>query len=158
LQQLLREQVSIRDMGTILETLVEVAPQNKHLPHLVEAVRQALGRRLVQPLLDADGTLRVLVMEPSIEDELAATFNPEGALRLLGEGRGHSTPLLKRIADSLKQLIGPQTSSALPVLLCQSPARYYLRRWLEPVMPRITVISPTEIPPDVRLRSMGEVR
>jgi flagellar biosynthesis protein FlhA len=44
------------------------------------------------------------------------------------------------------------------VLLCPSPARFYLRRWLEPVLPRVTVLSPAEIPPDVRVRSVGVVR
>src|SRR6202030_396721 len=53
LQQLLREQVSIRDMGAILEVLVEAAPVSKNLVSLVEGVRQALGRSLVYPLLDA---------------------------------------------------------------------------------------------------------
>ncbi len=76
LQQLLREQVSIRDLGTILEVLVETAGQNKTLPHLVEMVRQALGRRIVQPLLDADGSLRVLLLEPSLEEELLGAFEP----------------------------------------------------------------------------------
>ncbi|MBT9330303.1 flagellar biosynthesis protein FlhA [Paracidobacterium acidisoli] len=158
LQQLLREQVSIRDLGTILETLVEAAPQNRSLAYLVEATRQALGRRVVQPLLDGDGTLRVVVLDPAIEEELAAACHPEGAARLSADTRGPSTPVIRRIADSLKQLIGSGTSSARPVLLCQSPARYYLRRWLEPVMPKISVLSPAEISPEVRLRSIGVVR
>ena len=52
LQQLLREQVSIRDLGTILETLVETAATNKNPVILVEAARHALGRALIRPLLD----------------------------------------------------------------------------------------------------------
>jgi flagellar biosynthesis protein FlhA len=158
LQQLLRERVSIRDLGTILEALVDAAGVSKALPVLVETVRQALGRRVVQPLLDADGSLRVLVLEPGVEEELIASLQPESVVRMLSDGRGFSTPPLRRIADSLKQLIGPPSSSAHPVLLCQSPARYHLRRWLEAVVPRITVIAPAEIPPDVPLRSMGVVR
>ena len=158
LQQLLREQVSIRDLGTILEALVETAPTTKALPQLVEAARQALGRRVLQPLLDADGSLRVLVLDPAIEEELVATFHSDGVARLLNDGKAQTTPLLKRIVDSLKQLIGPLPTTVLPVLLCQSPARYYLRRWLEPVLPRLTVIAPSEIPPDVHLRSAGVVR
>jgi flagellar biosynthesis protein FlhA len=158
LQQLLRERVSIRDLGSILESLVEAAAVSKSLPYLVETVRQGLGRRVLQPLLDADGTLRVLVLDPALEEELAASFPAEGAARLLSDGRSYSTPPLRRIADSLKQLIGPPASSAPPVLLCQSPTRYYLRRWLETVLPRVPVIAPAEIPPDVRLRSMGVVR
>ena len=157
LQQLLREQVSIRNLGAILEVLVEVAPVNKGLPHLVEAVRQAIGRRVVQPLLDAEGVLRVLLIDPEVEAEVLETLDG-GSARLLTDGAPRPGSLLKRVSESLNKLIGPQTSAALPVLLCPSPARYYLRRWLEPSLPRITVLSPAEIPPEVRLRSVGVVR
>ena len=158
LQQLLREQVSIRDLGTILDVLIESAAINKSLPHLVEAVRHALGRRIIQPLLEGDGSLRVLQMDPAFEEELIESLQGEAGARLLTDGRAQHTPWLKRFIDSVKQLIGAQSSMALPVLLCPSPARFYLRRWLEPVLPRVVVISPAEIPPDVRVRSIGVVR
>jgi flagellar biosynthesis protein FlhA len=158
LQQLLREQVSIRDLGTILEALVETAANSKALPQLVEAARQALGRRVLQPLLDPDGSLRVWMLDPAIEEEIVSTFQLDNPARLLNDGRPQSAPLLRRLTDSLKQLIGPHSSSASPVLLCQSPARYHLRRWLEPVLPRVMVIAPAEIPPDVHLRPAGVVR
>jgi flagellar biosynthesis protein FlhA len=54
--------------------------------------------------------------------------------------------------------MGAASGTAQPVLLCASPARYHLRRWLEPVMPQLTVISPAEIPPDVPVRALGVVR
>ena len=158
LQQLLREQVSIRDLGTILDVLIESAAVNKSLPHLVEAVRHALGRRIIQSLLEGDGSLRVLQMDPAFEEELLESLQGEAGARLLTDGRAQHTPWLKRFIDSVKLLIGPQSSMALPVLLCPSPARFYLRRWLEPVLPRIVVVSPAEIPPDVRVRSIGVVR
>jgi flagellar biosynthesis protein FlhA len=156
LQQLLREQVSVRDLGTILETLVETGAQNRALPQLVEAARQALGRRLTQPLLAPDGTLKVIALDPSLEDELAALVSPEQGVRLLSAG--NNTPVLRRVADSLKRLIGTAPLSAQPVLLCPSPARYYLKRWLEPVLPRVTVIAPAEIPPEITVRPTGVVR
>jgi flagellar biosynthesis protein FlhA len=158
LQHLLREQVSIRDLGTILEALVEASAVHKNPPALVEIARQALGRRVIQPLLDPDGSLRVILLDPAIEEELVSSLQPASMARLLADGRAYTTPQLRRIADSLKQLIGPPSSSAPPVLLCQSPARYYLHRWLEDIFPRIAVIAPAEIPSDVRLRSMGVVR
>ena len=156
LQQLLREQVSIRDLGTILESLVETAAQSRALPQLVEAARQSLGRRLTRPLLDTEGTLKVIAMEPAVEEELMALVVPEAGARLLTAGT--NTPVLRRIADSLKRLIGPGGASAQPVLLCPSPARYYLKRWLEPLMPRLTVVAPSEIPPEVPVRAAGVVR
>jgi flagellar biosynthesis protein FlhA len=159
LQQLLREQVSIRDLTAILEVLVEAAQQSKQVVHLVESVRQSLGRTLVQPLLDNEGGLRVLVIEQALEADLVATFDPQPT-NLLGENApragGHGE-YLRRLLESVKRLTGGTTSMALPVLLCPSPARYHVRRWLEPFVPKVTVLAPIEIPPEIRVRSVGTV-
>jgi flagellar biosynthesis protein FlhA len=160
LQQLLREQVSIRDLGAILEVLVEAAQQQKNVVHLVENVRQSLGRGLIHPLLDGDGGLRVLMLEQALETELLHTFNPQGAGLLLGDGgRPADMPadFLRRLVESVKRLTGGTPTSALPVLLCPSPARYHVRRWLEPFLPKVTVLAPAEIPPEIRVRSVGTV-
>lgn len=160
LQQLLREQVSIRDLGTILEVLVEAAPQSKNVVHLVESARQGLGRGLVRPLLDGDGGLRVLMLEQGLETHLVNTFDPQAGARLLGDGAlagGAPADFLRRLVESLKRLTGGAASSALPVLLCPSPARYHVRRWLEPFVPKVTVLAPSEIPPEIRVRSVGTV-
>ena len=158
LQQLLRERVSIRDLGAILEVMVEAAQHSKSTVNLVEAVRQAMGRALVHPLLDAEGGLRVLVLATALEQEIVGTFDPESAARLLGDGtRPAPAVFLRRIVDSVKRLTGGGPTSALPVLLIPSPARYHLRRWLEPFLPGVTVLSPAEIPPVVRVRSVGTI-
>ncbi len=158
LEQLLRERVSIRDLGAILEALLEVSSLNKNLVVLVETVRQALGRRLVAPLLDADGQLPVLLLDPAIEEEILASLSPEGNQRLLSATSAPAVPIVRRLADSLKHLIGTSTSSALPVLLCPSPARYHVKRWLEPVLPRLSVVAAAEIPPEIRLKPAGTIR
>jgi flagellar biosynthesis protein FlhA len=160
LQQLLREQVSIRDLGTILEILVEASQQSKGLVHLVESVRQSLGRGLVHPLLDSDGGLKVLVLEPNLETEVLQAFDPKHSGLLLGDGSSPASTksdYLKKLVESVKRLTGSATASALPVLLCPSPARYHLRRWLEPFLPKVTVLAPGEIPPEIRVRSIGTV-
>jgi flagellar biosynthesis protein FlhA len=160
LQQLLREQVSIRDLGSILEILVEAAQQSKNVVHLVESVRQSLGRGLVHPLLDNEGGLKVLVLDQGLESELLHTFDPQGAALLLGDGArpaGMSSDFLKRLVESVKRLTGGASTSALPVLLCPSPARYHVKRWLEPFLPKVTVLAPGEIPPEIRVRSIGTV-
>ena len=158
LEQLLRERVSIRDLGSILEALLEAAPVNKHLVALVEACRQALGRRLIRPLLDSEGQLPVLLLDPALEEEILATLSPDGGQRLLLAQTLPGAPLVRRLADSVRQLIGSATAAALPVLLCPSPARYHVKRWLEPVLPRLAVVSASEIPPEIRLRPVGTVR
>jgi flagellar biosynthesis protein FlhA len=155
LQQLLREQISIRDLGTILETLVETAATNKHTVGLVEAVRQALGRGLVRPLLDERGELKVVTLDGALQEDCLRAGNlqsqnlPSGALQLT---------LARRVLEGLRTLFGEQILSAPPVLLCSSPGRFHLRRLLEPFVPRVVVIAPTEIPPLTPVQSLGVLR
>jgi flagellar biosynthesis protein FlhA len=160
LQQLLREQVSIRNLGSVLETMVEAASQSKNVVFVTEQIRQALGRNLVRPLLDGDGGLNVLVLDRALEEQIVSTFDPEGAARLLGDAH-RPAPLgnnfLRPLLESVKRLTGEGAPTALPVLLCPSPARYHLRRWLEPFLPKVTVLAPAEIPPEIRVRSLGTV-
>ena len=157
LEQLLRERVSIRDLGAVLEALLETAPANKSVVALVEAARQSMGRRLVRPLLDSDGQLPVLLLDPVLEEEILATLSPDSGPRLLAASAS-GAPLARRLSDSVRSLIGSVSAVALPVLLCPSPARYHVRRWLEPVLPRLAVIAAGEIPPEIRLRPVGTVR
>ena len=158
LEQLLRERVSIRDLGAVLEALLEIAAVNKSPIALVEAARQALGRRLIAPLLDSDGQLPVVLLDPAIEEEIIASLSPDEGRRLLAATTAHAVPIIRRLADSLKHLIGTSAASALPVLLCPSPARYHVKRWLEPVFARLAVVAAAEIPPEIRLRPVGTVR
>jgi flagellar biosynthesis protein FlhA len=158
LEQLLRERVSIRDLGTILESMLETAAVNKGIVALVEASRQALGRRLIQPLLDGEGQLPVLLLDGPLEEEILNTLSPEPGQRMLAASASPGTPVVRRLTDSLRRLIPAASAAALPVLLCPSPARYHVKRWLEPVMPRLAVVAAGEIPPEVRLRPVGTVR
>ena len=153
LQQLLREQVSIRDLGTILETLVEAAGINKNPVILVEAARHALGRALIRPLLDERGRLKVVTLDSAIEEECVRSSS-QG---MQGVG-GLQISLARRVLDSLRAMLGDSVTMAPPVLLCSSPGRFYLRRHLEPFIPRIVVISPSEIPPMTQVLSLGSVR
>jgi flagellar biosynthesis protein FlhA len=155
LQLLLREQVSIRDLGTILETMVETAGVNKNPVLLVEAIRQTLGRALVRPLLDERGELKVVTVDRTIEEECARSLNPQPAT----VGQNALQPnTARRVCDGLRALFGEHVVTAPPILLCSSPARFQLRRLLEPFLPKIVVLAPTEIPPLIPVQSIGVLR
>jgi flagellar biosynthesis protein FlhA len=154
LQQLLREQVSIRDLGTILEALVEAAAINKNSISLVEAARHSLGRALIHPLLDDQGLLKVVTLDRSIEDECARTSAQQPPLA----SATMQIPVGSRVLAGLRTMLGDQVTTAPPVLLCSSPGRFYLKRLLEPYIPKIVVISPSEIPPMTQVQSLGSVR
>jgi flagellar biosynthesis protein FlhA len=154
LQQLLREQVSIRDLSTVLEALLDLAPTNKNTVLLVEAARQALGRALVRPLLSDGGGLRVVTLDRALEEELGRAFGAPAAA-----GMNAVQPSFgRRITDGLRKLAGEHVAVASPVLLCATPARYHLKRLLEPFLPKIVVLSPMEIPPVVEVQSLGVLR
>ena len=69
-----------------------------------------------------------------------------------------SPAFLRRIVDGLRSFVGEHISASSPVLLCNSPARFHLRRLLEPFMPRLVVLSPAEIPAAVTIQSVGVLR
>ena len=154
LQQLLREQVSVRDLPSILESLLDTAAITKSPVMLVEAARQTLGRALVQPLLSDDGGLRVLTLDVEIEEQLTRAFS--------GQSTASSSPIepsfVRRVLDGLKKLVGEQVRMATPVVFCSTPARFHLRRLLEPFLPKIVVLSPGEIPPAVQVQALGVIR
>ena len=154
LQQLLREQVSIRDLGTILEALVEAAAINKNPVNLVEAARHSLGRALIRPLLNDRGQLNVVTLNRAIEEECAGTSSQHPQL---SAGGAMQVSVARRVLDGLRGMLGDQVAMAPPVLLCASPGRFYLKRLLEPFLPKIVVISPSEIPPMTQVQSLGSV-
>lgn len=155
LQQLLREQVSIRDLGSILEALIDTAATNKNPIALVEAARHVLGRSLIRPLLDDKGELKVMTLDAALEEECmrAANMQPgqvtAGALQV---------SVARKVLDSLRGTFGDAIGEAPPVVLCASPGRYYLRRLMEPFLPKLVVIAPTEIPPLTAVQSIGVIR
>jgi len=155
LQQLLREQVSIRDLATILETLLDAAGSNKNPVFLVESARQALGRALVRPLLNDQGQLRVVTLDGAMEEELGKAFAGQTSTTVAA---GLQPSFVRRILDGLRRIAGEQLAVASPVLLCSTPARFHVKRLLEPFLPKLVVLSPGEIPPMIPVQSVGTVK
>ncbi|HYL96129.1 MAG TPA: FHIPEP family type III secretion protein, partial [Terriglobales bacterium] len=155
LQQLLREQVSVRDLPMILEALLDTAPANKNPVLLVETARQALARSLVRPLLSETGGLRVVTLDHTLEEELGRAF---GGPQPAAGTPGLQLPFARRILEGLRHLAGEQVAVASPVVLCSTPARYYLKRLLEPFLPKVVVLSPLEVPPVVEVQAIGVLR
>jgi flagellar biosynthesis protein FlhA len=135
--------------------MVEAATINKNPVILVEAVRHSLGRALIRPLLDESGRLKVVTLDSSLEEECvrSSTQTPQ-----LGVGGTLQLSIARRVLDGLRAMLGDQIAMAPPILLCASPGRFYLRRYLEPFIPRVVVISPSEIPPMTQVMSLGSVR
>jgi flagellar biosynthesis protein FlhA len=108
----------------------------------------------VRPFLGDDGKLRVVALEVGMEEEVVKMFGAQVA----SPNPGLQPSLLKKIVDELKGLLGEDYAAATPILLCSSPARFHLRRLLEPILPKVVVLSPGEVPSRVAIQSIGMVR
>src|SRR6202012_1891709 len=124
LQQLLREQVSIRDLTAVLEALLETAAVNKSPVALVEACRQAMSRSLVAPLLGDDRKLKVLTLDPAIEQEFQRQIDPASTQGERSAG-GTAAPL-RTVLESLQRMVGDRVALSSTVLICNSPVRFHL--------------------------------
>jgi flagellar biosynthesis protein FlhA len=152
LQNLLREQVPIRDLLAILETLADWAPMTKDLDLLTEYVRHALARTISKLHLAPDGTLPVLTLDHSIESEMAAAVQPtdQGTLFAL------APPVAQKIVNNLAQNI--EKCAALnyqPVVVCSSQVRGHFKKLVDRFIPNITVLSYDEILNNIEIQSLG---
>lgn len=148
LQRLLREQVPIRDMVTILEALADAADQVKDPEALTEHVRRALSKVIADQYAAPDGTVRAITIGPRLEAALMGLFNP----RQPRSGGMLDPDLLTTLLQELARLTRVQGAEGRPVPLITPPAlRVGVRRLLEPVLPAIPVVSLAELPPHIEL-------
>jgi flagellar biosynthesis protein FlhA len=120
----------------------------------VEACRQALGRSLIKPLLDDQGALRVVTLDPRTEEELSQAITPH----LPAAGAAALQPtFIRRLLEALRKLVGENAEIATPVILCSATTRFHLRRLLEPFLPKVVVISHGEIPALTPVHSIGSL-
>ena len=154
LQNLLREGVSIRDMLSIVETLADHAPQSKDIDQLTEYTRQALARSITRKFVTGDGSLPLMTLAPQAERAAldAVQHGPEGGYLALEPNTAKR--LVFRLGKWIEQFA---EKGQQPVLVCSAQLRPYLRRMIERYVPTLTVLSPAEIPAEVRVQSIGMV-
>jgi flagellar biosynthesis protein FlhA len=155
LQGLLREQVSVRNMVVILETLADYAGVTKDIGFLVEKARQSLGRQICFQYADADHSLRVLTIEASLEQKIidSRVESPSGVVAALEPG------LQRQWIKALTRAVpAVQQKGWFPVILCSEAARALVKSSTEREIPDLVVLSVPEIVADVRVEAVGEIR
>jgi flagellar biosynthesis protein FlhA len=152
LQALLAEGVSIRDLGGIVEAVGDKARLTRDPALLAEYARQALGRSIVAPYLDARQTLRVIAMDPGLEQEVAQAIAPTAEGELLAMDPSRAQALVRACAEQVDAALG---QGLRPVLLCSARVRRHLRRLCEQALPQLAVCSYHEVPPGVRVETTG---
>jgi flagellar biosynthesis protein FlhA len=154
LQALLHEGVSIRDLGSIVEAAGDKARVTRDPVLLAEYARQALGRAICAPHLDAEQILRAIALDPAIEQEVAEsiTATADGEFLAMEPTRAHA--LVSSLSGQMENAIA---RGRRPVLICSARVRRHLRRLCEQSLPQLPVCSYNEIVPGIRVETIGVV-
>jgi len=155
LQNLLKEQVPIRDLVSILETLADYAPITKDPDILTEYVRERLSRYIVKQYQTEDGTLPAVMLDQEVEEVIK-----KGIEQAEHQAYPALAPqILNKLTIQLNKAISRLTAQGyLPVVLCSPGVRRYFKRLFERIMPQLAVLSYNEIPANVKIKSLGLVR
>jgi flagellar biosynthesis protein FlhA len=154
LQNLLREQVAIKDMLTIVETLSDYGTVSKDPEFLTEYVRHKLSRSIISPYLENGNVLNLISLSQETEDLLQKNIQKTE--------HGSYLSVDPKVADSLINSIKSETEKAMakniqPIVLTSPTLRRHLRKMVEYFVPSLIVLSHSELLSDIRIKSIGEV-
>jgi len=154
LQTLLREKVSIRDLGAILEGLAEAAPHTSSVTTLVEHVRGRLARQLCWQHKGDDGALPIVTLSPEWEQAFADALVGQGEDRQLAMAPSRLQDFIRAVRDVFERAA---MAGETAVLLTGPQIRPYVRSIIERFRGQTVVMSQNEVHPRARLRTIGTV-
>ncbi len=152
LRSLLKEGVPIRDLGLILEAIVDAGP-NRDLDMITEQVRGRLSRTITRRFCE-NGQLRVVTMDAEVEKKIlgALTKNDQGVYLAL------SPDIMQQIMTQLGELRKKfQELSQTPIVLTSQIIRVYLSRMIAQFYPDVYVLSFNEITSNIQIQAIGNI-
>lgn len=155
MKNLLRENVSVRDLRTILETLSEYGTTIKDAEALTEFTRQALYRTITERIKSDQGDIPLFTLDRNIEESIAQNIIQTDQ----GQQLSLDPKVTQIILASLNEKIEEATSMGEKmVVLCSPVIRNHFKRLTEKFIPNLVVVSHNELSPDANIRSLGTVR
>jgi len=154
LQNLLAEGVAIRNLSGILEKVADHATQTKNPDELSEFARRALGSQLTRPFQGDNNKVHAITLEPRLEQQIAQGLRQTPAdISLMLDTR-----MARHVSESLARLVQSMISAGnQPVVLCAPQIRLAFRRFFEPTITDLNVLSYTEVPARVEVQSAGMI-
>ncbi|USD38639.1 flagellar biosynthesis protein FlhA [Ferrimonas sp. SCSIO 43195] len=153
LQNMLNEGVPVRDVRTLVQTLVEYGPKSKDPEVLTAAVRIALKRLIVQEINGSESEIPVITLSPELEQILHQSLQSSN-----GDNSGLEPGLAERLQKSLSETAQKQEMVGEPaVLLTSGVLRTTLSRFVKHTIPSLRVLSYQEIPDDKQIRIVHSV-
>ncbi|CEG25927.1 flagellar biosynthesis protein FlhA [Bacillus sp. B-jedd] len=154
LQNLLREQISIRDLATVFETLADFSVYTKDPRVLTEYVRQSLTRQITEQYAE-DGIIHVLTAGATLEKGISDSIQQTEAG---GYYLSMDPQLSRKITEELRdQIDRVNKAGGQPIFLTSPSIRMYMKQLIDKVMPTVPVLAYTELEPDIEIQSIGVV-
>ncbi len=154
LANLLQERISIRDLGTILETLGDYGKQTKDPDILTEYVRQALARQICHQFKVPGQPLSVITFAPTVEEKLQGALVQHDNSMFIHLDPAVSQQIYRRLREESNKLTA---LGKTPILLTHPQLRLPVRRWLSRSLPDLVVLSYNELDPSIDIESGGVV-
>lgn len=154
LQGLLKEQVSIRDLRSIFETLADEATRTKDVEVLTEGVRRGLSRSITSKYVTEEGSLPVMTLHPHVEELVSnSLLQTEQGTQLVMDPQT-AQKLITQIAVTVED--HPEIA-AQPILLTSPTTRRHLYKLTSRFIPQLIVLSHGEVSMEANVRSIGTV-
>ncbi|MEK2688957.1 flagellar biosynthesis protein FlhA [Bdellovibrio sp. GT3] len=154
MQGLLKEQISIRNLLTIFETLADEAPRTKDIEMLTEAVRRSLARGITAKYTTDQGNIPVMTLHPVIEELIANSLlqTEQGVQLVMDPNTAHR--LINEIARAVEN--HPEVASQ-PILLTSPTSRRHIYKLTSRFIPQLVVLSHNELTSDADVQSVALV-
>ena len=153
LRNLLMEGVPIRDLGTILETLVDALGTTRDPDMLTENVRSVLSRTITRRFCE-NGQLRAITLDGEVERRIVSSLTRNEHGIYLAMGPELIQPVISQLSDCMRKF---QELGQVPILLTSQVIRVYLSRLLSQYFPNLYVLSFNEIVGTVQIQSIGNI-
>ena len=154
LKNILFESISIRDIHTILDTLLTESSKTQNADELTELVRPKLGHLMLQQIVDLGDTLNVITLDPKLEQMLIASITQSAKVgEVLIEPN-----LAEGLLDSVKKEKDEAENQGFPaVIVVAPPIRPWLAKMIKQRFSDITILSYTEIPEDQKIKVFARI-
>lgn len=154
-KRLIQEQVSIKDLRTILEALSEWAQTEKDTVLLTEYVRSSLKRYISYKYSQGQSVLSVYILDPEIEDLVRGAIKQTSAGSYLALDPDSVQMILQGVRNTVAP---PPPGGQSPVILTAIDVRRFVRKLIEMEFTDISVVSYQEIVPEIRIQPLGRIQ
>ncbi|MFD1850365.1 flagellar biosynthesis protein FlhA [Oceanobacillus bengalensis] len=154
LAKLLRENVSIRNLPIIFETLADFSKLTNDTELLGEYVRQALSTQITKQYIANDTSLNVITISGRVEKIIAENIKQTEHGNYLSLNPELQQNIITSVHEEVEKL---SLQEETPIVICSPAIRMYLKQLLDRFLPQVVVLSYNELEPSVQVQSVGVV-